>query len=115
MKRLIIISAGAFGREVRDIARDIRREAGGGCPWTIAGFLDDRDGILEGTGCEDTPILGSPETYTPRGDDLFVCPIGDPSVRRHYSGMLRAKGAEFATLQDPWTRIGSNTLLGDGS
>lgn len=115
MKRLIIISAGAFGREVRDIARDIRRDAGNTCPWEIAGFLDDRKGILGTTGCEDTPILASPETYTPRNGDLFVCAIGDLSVRRHYAGMLRAKGGEFAVLRDPMTRVGSNTALGDGS
>jgi sugar O-acyltransferase (sialic acid O-acetyltransferase NeuD family) len=115
MKRLIIISAGAFGREVRDIARDIRREAGKDCPWEIAGFLDDRDGILEGTGCEDTPILGSPETYAPRQGDLFICAIGEPSIRRHYADMLRAKGGEFVALRDPWTRIGSNTVLSFGS
>jgi sugar O-acyltransferase (sialic acid O-acetyltransferase NeuD family) len=115
MKRLIIISAGAFGREVRDIARDIRRDAGGGCPWEVGGFLDDRAGILEGKGCEDTPILGSPETYTPRQGDLFICAIGEPSVRRYYAGMLRAKGGEFAALRDAWTRVGSNTAFGNGS
>jgi sugar O-acyltransferase (sialic acid O-acetyltransferase NeuD family) len=115
MKRLIIISAGAFGREVRDMARDIRRDAGKDCPWEIAGFLDDRDGILEGTGCANTPILGAPETYTPREEDLFICAIGEPSVRRHYAGILRAKGGEFVALRDPWTRVGSNTAFGDGS
>jgi sugar O-acyltransferase (sialic acid O-acetyltransferase NeuD family) len=115
MKRLIIISAGAFGREVHDMARDIRRDAGGGCPWEVGGFLDDRTGILEGKGCADTPILGSPETYTPRQGDLFVCAIGQPSVRRRYSEMLRTKGGEFAVLLDPWTRVGSGTVLGDGS
>ncbi len=115
MKNLIIISAGAFGREVHDIARDIRRGAGGDCPWKIAGFLDDRAGILECKGREDTPVLGCAETYIPREGDLFVCAIGKPSVRRHYAAMLRARGGKFATLRDPWTRLGNNTVLGDGS
>lgn len=113
-KRLIIISAGAFGREVRDIARDIAANEGDKCAWEFAGFLDDRKDILKGKNAEEDAILGAPSDYYPQKDDLFICAIGDPKVRRKYADMIRARNGEFATLIEPWSRIGRNAQIGDG-
>jgi sugar O-acyltransferase (sialic acid O-acetyltransferase NeuD family) len=113
-KRLIIISAGAFGREVRDIARDIAASEGDKCPWEFAGFLDDRKDILKGKNAAGTVVLGAPSDYQPQEDDLFICAIGDPKVRREYADMIRAKGGKLATLVEPWSRIGPSAEIGDG-
>lgn len=113
-KRLIIISAGAFGREVRDIARDIAASEGDKCPWEFAGFLDDRKDILKGKNAAETVILGAPSDYQPQERDLFICAIGDPKVRRKYADMVRAKGGKFATLIEPWSRVGRSAEIGDG-
>jgi sugar O-acyltransferase (sialic acid O-acetyltransferase NeuD family) len=109
-KHLIIISAGAFGREVRDIARDIESSSGNGCPWRLGGFLDDRNIAPEGL-----LVLGSPSSYEPKRDDLFVCAIGDPIQRAKYSAMLRARGGRFAVLIEPSAKIGGQTELAAGS
>jgi sugar O-acyltransferase (sialic acid O-acetyltransferase NeuD family) len=113
-KRLIIIGAGAFGRELRDIAEGIKLLEGERCPWEFAGFLDDREGILDGKNAAAATILGAPSDYQPWGNDLFICAIGDPKVRRKYAGMLRAKRGKFATLVEPSSRVGRGAKLAEG-
>lgn len=109
-KRLIIISAGAFGREIRDIAACIESVAGDSCPWHLSGFLDDRDVSPGGL-----PVLRSPADYHPQCNDVFVCAIGDPVQRAKYSAMLRARGGQFAVLIEPSAKIGGQTELAAGS
>lgn len=108
-KNLIIIGAGPFGREVRDLAAGIEASSGHACPWRLAGFLDDRDIAPGGF-----PVLGSPLSYQPKRDDLFVCAIGAPSQRAKYSAMLRVRGGEFAVLVEPSAKIGGQTSLASG-
>jgi sugar O-acyltransferase (sialic acid O-acetyltransferase NeuD family) len=106
---LIIISAGALGREVRDLAAGIETAEGAKCPWRLKGFLDDRSLSPGGI-----PILGSPANYHPQRDDVFVCAIGDAWQRARYSSMLRERGAQFAVLVEPSSKIGGRTELGSG-
>lgn len=113
-KRLIIISAGAFGREVRDISEGIQLQQGKEVPWAFAGFLDDRIDILKDKNAAEAVILGAPSDYQPQESDLFICAIGDPKVRREYADMIRAKGGKFATLIEPWSRVGRGAHIGDG-
>jgi sugar O-acyltransferase (sialic acid O-acetyltransferase NeuD family) len=113
-KRLIVISAGKFGREVRDIARDIQRSPGADCPWEFAGFLDDRRHALAGKAAAADRVLGGPSDYPPQENDVFICAIGDPAVRRRYADIVRGRGGKFATLIEPWSRIGEGVKIGDG-
>ncbi len=108
-KNLIIIGAGPFGREVRDLAAGIA-SAGGDVPWRLVGFLDERN--IDPGGL---PVLGSPSTYEPKSDDVFVCAIGNPVQRAKYSALIRAKGGQFAVLIEPSARIGGQTELAAGS
>ena len=110
-KRLIIISAGNFGREVSVWAR---QAIGAGAPWVLAGFLDDRTGILEGFTYE-LPILASAEAYEPTSDDVFLCGIGTPRVKQSYCSLMAAKGAIFATLVHPTALVGHDVRIGVGS
>lgn len=109
-KNLLIISAGAFGREVRDLAAGIQSASGDACPWRLAGFLDDRNIAPGGL-----PVFGSPGSYQPQRDDVFVCAIGDPVQRAKYSAMLRAKGGQFVVLVEPSVKVGGQTELAAGS
>lgn len=114
-QRLIIISAGSFGREVRDIAEGIQLMQGDKCPWRFAGFLDDRAEILAGTNSVDASILCSPADYLPSNSDLFICAIGTPSIRNKYAEIIRSKGGKFATLIEPSSRIGRVGKIGEGT
>lgn len=108
-KNLLIIGAGPFGREVRDLAAGIESAAGDDCPWRLTGFLDDRDVSPGGI-----PVLGPPADYQPKDNDVFVCAIGDPVERTKYAAMLRDRGGEFAVLVEPFAKIGGQTELASG-
>lgn len=108
-KNLIIICAGPFGREIRDLAAGIESAAGQDCPWRLTGFLDDRAVSPGGI-----PVLGSPADYQPKKNDVFVCAIGDPFQRSKYAAMLRDRGGEFAVLVDPSAKVGGQTELASG-
>jgi sugar O-acyltransferase (sialic acid O-acetyltransferase NeuD family) len=109
-KRLIIISAGAFGREVACWAKNVQDMK---TDWEIYGFLDNRPEILHGSGIS-YPILGTVEDYEPDPMDVFLCAIGDPKVKMHYCALIAAKGARFATLIHPTAVIGENCRIGEG-
>ena len=53
MKRLIIIGAGGFGREVLEWA--LQSEAFGR-EWEPAGFIDDREDTLQASATVDLPV-----------------------------------------------------------
>lgn len=109
IKNLIIIGAGPFGREIRDLAAGIKSVLGESCPWRMTGFLDDRDIVPGGF-----PVLGAPGTYKPKNSDIFVCALGNPAQRDKYSSMLRSRGGQFAMLVESSSKVGGQTLLGSG-
>lgn len=94
MKELVIIGAGGFGRT---IYWQCDADYGNGREWTIKGFLDDRPGILDGFGVP-KPVLGSPFDYTPGDNEIWLCALGEPRMRRRYAAPLVAKGANFINL-----------------
>jgi len=109
-KNLIIIGAGAYGAEVRDLAAGIQATQGAACPWRLGGFLDNRTQGLAGG----IPLMGAPETYQPRAEDVFVCAVGDPTERARYACMVRDRGGVFVSLVEPSAKIGGETTIGPG-
>ncbi len=94
MKELVLIGAGGFGRTVY---WQCHADYGNGRVWTIKGFLDDRTGILVGFDLP-KPILGSPFNYKVQPNEIWLCPLGDPQMRRKYAAPIIAQGAEFINL-----------------
>ncbi|HZR21630.1 MAG TPA: NeuD/PglB/VioB family sugar acetyltransferase [Verrucomicrobiae bacterium] len=109
-QKLIIISAGKFGREVCTWAGQAIQA---GAPWTIKGFLDDRPDILRRFHYE-PPILAPVEEYSPADADLFICAVAEPSLKKHYCSMVEQKGGNFATLVHPTALVGHEVLIGCG-
>ncbi len=109
--RLIVISAGDFGREVAWFARAIPPE---NRDWEFHGFLDDRRGILDSYPGEG-PILDAPHTYQIQSEDRFICAIGDPEPRLCYANLIEARGGIFTTLIHPSACIGDRTVIGSGT
>jgi sugar O-acyltransferase (sialic acid O-acetyltransferase NeuD family) len=110
MKRLIIVGAGGFGREVLSWvlqSQAHQRE------WCVSGFLDANPKALDGYD-DSFPILGSPTDYQPSGDEVFVCAMGEPKTRLNVCRHLEAYGACFATLIHPSAVVGRNTTMGRG-
>jgi sugar O-acyltransferase (sialic acid O-acetyltransferase NeuD family) len=111
MKRLIIIGAGGFGREVLEWARNsraYRRE------WEIGGFLDDRPEALAGAPEIQLPILGTTHDYEPRPKDTFICAMGTPALRARMRKHFEARGAGFTRLIHESCIVGSRVDLGPG-
>lgn len=110
MKRVIIVGAGGFGREVFNWAKD---HPDCGKVWEITGFLDDNPQALEGFNYE-VPILGPVSDHQPAADELFLCAIGTPTIKRAVCQQLLDRGGVFLTLVHPSVIIGRNVQLGRG-
>lgn len=90
-KKLIIVGAGGLGRIVHDVLsqdREISSE------YVLAGFLDTRPDLelppeLHGS------VIGSPLTYRPQADEVFIPAIGNPKLRKDLLEPLIQQGADF--------------------
>lgn len=111
MKRLIIIGAGGFGREILEWARTcpaFRRE------WEIGGFLDDRPEVLAGFEGLGVPLLGSTVDYVPASGDCFVIAMGKPLLRSLMWQRFEERGAEFTRILHESCRVGPRVQLDPG-
>ncbi|SHH77259.1 acetyltransferase [Desulfofustis glycolicus] len=110
MKRLLIIGAGGFGREVLNYALDIPLQDR---DWKVGGFLDSNLGVLSGYDCAKS-VLADPMHYQPKDDDCFICAIGNPDRKIQICDSLVNKGGNFITLIHPSAVIGRRCSIGQG-
>lgn len=110
-KNLIIVGAGKFGREV--YSWSLKSKYYG---WEkIIGFLDNRINILDNYNYKCSPILGSAETYIPKENDVFVCAIGEPKIKKNICEILINKEAKFTNVIHDTVIIGKNVDIGVGN
>jgi sugar O-acyltransferase (sialic acid O-acetyltransferase NeuD family) len=105
-QRLIVVGAGGFGREVRDLAVAAGR--------TVIGFLDDdpRPALSE---LLQEPILGSID-FDGDVESPYVVAVGDTGVRRRIVDRLIAVGrVPASSVIHPSVMIGSYVSVGEGS
>jgi sugar O-acyltransferase (sialic acid O-acetyltransferase NeuD family) len=109
-RRLLIVGAGGFGREVLQWAHDAWPDNAS----QIAGFLSDDSRRLEGfsTGLE---ILGPPEAYEKLPGDYLLLAIGVAYVRRMVAEGLNSRGADFVTLVHPTAVVADSACVGRGA
>lgn len=110
MKRLIIIGAGGFGREVHNLAPFCY---GYGEKFVLKGFINDITNALDGYEGY-APIIGTIKDYVPQPDDVFICAIGDIAGRKKCVQLLLDKGAQFINLVHKTAGWDRNTVLGIG-
>jgi sugar O-acyltransferase (sialic acid O-acetyltransferase NeuD family) len=108
-KRVIIVGAGGFGREMLQWTTD----AIAGSDWQIHGFLDANPDSLTRFGVVHR-VLADPTSYEPCPDDVFVCAVGNPLVKRDVVGRLLSRGAKFITVVHPTAIVGARALVGEG-
>lgn len=106
-RRILIVGAGGFGREVRTWVRDAWEGRGYG----FAGFLDAdaSRGGPEGT------VVGDPDTYRPMPGDGLLLGIGIPGIRRRLAEALTARGGRFLTLVHPTAIVAPSAVIGEGT
>jgi sugar O-acyltransferase (sialic acid O-acetyltransferase NeuD family) len=110
MKKLIIVGAGGFGREVYAWASD---HPDSGKAWELAGFIDDDVDVLDRYEYP-VGVIGSIEAHQPAADEVFVCAIGAPLIKKKVCQALMERSAEFISLVHPSAILGENIQLGNG-
>lgn len=108
-KRLWIIGAGGFGREVFGASQTA---IGSGTEWQVAGFLNDIVDALDRHPA--FPRIAAGTDYQPQDGDLFTCAIGEMPGRRVVCEKFRARGARFINLVQPMACISPSAALGEG-
>ncbi len=110
LKKIIIIGAGGFGRELLQWIKDINNIQS---TWEIAGFLDDNKNALDNVAC-DYQVIGTITDWIPKEDEEFVLALGSPKLKRKIVSCMKQKGAKFATVIHPTAIISEFAEHGEG-
>jgi sugar O-acyltransferase (sialic acid O-acetyltransferase NeuD family) len=110
MKRLLIVGAGGFGREVLYFLSHIDR---GQRDWAFGGFVDDNAHALDGYDYA-AKIVSGTRDYVANDADRLLIAIGEPRTKAKVIETLRGRGANFASFVHPTAKVGNNVRLGDG-
>lgn len=109
-RRILIVGAGGFGREVLQWAREAWPERAR----FIGGFISDDprrlDGFSTGAG-----IVSTVHDYRPESGDCLLLGIGVPYSRRRVAEQLRGRDARFLSLVHPRAVVSPSADVGEGS
>lgn len=114
MKKIVLIGAGGFGREVASIIEVLNSIKP---RYDFLGFLDDSSQYREGDLINGYPWLGDHNWILDHKEDVVcTCTIGNPKVKRRIQEELTEKGVEFETIiaYGGFGYIGSHTEIGPG-
>lgn len=111
MKKIWIIGAGGWGREVAPL---VRAQAEHGTAWTLQGFLDNRAHMLNGVDSQGLAIHGDPLAHVPQPDELFVCALGEPAARQRYTRAILDQGGQFISVIPPCTHLPAGVHIAPG-
>ena len=113
MKRLYIVGAGGFGREVAWLVERINLQSP---TWELAGFIDD-DPTKIGTKQDNYSVIGDCKYLALQSEECWlVCAIGSPEVRKVITKRLeQLPNVKFATLIDPSVLMSEHIQIGEGS
>lgn len=109
-KDLVIVGAGGCGREVLQWAKAVNKVTP---TWNIKGFIDDTADALKDKNI-DVSVLSGIDEYEICENDVFVCCIGNSSVRRAVTEKLKNKGAIFTNIVHPTAVIAQTAKIGEG-
>ena len=109
LPKLMIVGAGGFGREMLAWARQAVQC---GVEWEVGHFIDDNLAALDG---KNTPaqVVGRISDHQPRSDEVFICALGVPAVKRKVMELLLARGAD--PHRRPFFVFGPGRLLASPS
>lgn len=111
MKKLIIVGASGFGREIVQWIEDINKIEP---TWEILGYIDDNVNAIDGIK-DDYKIIGRIQDWIPSEDEYFVCAVAFPKVKKAVVEILQEKGAKFATIIHPTATINKYAEIGEGT
>jgi len=112
--RLVIVGAGGFGRETRELARAINAVEE---RYEVVGFVDD-DPALWGGEVDGTPVLGEVDTVLDMPEIKLALTTGHPGnyfSRKTIATRLALPDLAYATLVHPACSLASSTTIGAGT
>ena len=116
MKRLAIVGAGGFGREVAQLVEVINTD--GDTERTIVGFIDD-DPASHDQSFLGYQVIGDSTSFRAMKStdeaDAYVLAVGDGPVRRRLFDTMSRSPLLPATLIHPSVNIHSSVTVGSGS
>lgn len=112
MKRVVIIGAGAHGREVAEILRYEKRHGG---KTEVLGFVDENL-ALRGRIIDGLPVLGDWTWFdgAERSEVAVICASGFSTIRYQMVQKARAFGLSFANAIFPSAYISPDARIGEG-
>lgn len=106
-RKLIIMGAGGFAREVAWLVSEINQVETNS--WNLLGFWD-RDDAGSEQAINGIPVLGTKEVKQYIPNSYVVAAIGDPNTRMRAIRQAQSLGCRFATLVHPATRYDQRTV-----
>lgn len=102
---VLVVGAGALGREVVQYLRD--------ASLACAGFLDDSP-VLRGSAVDGVKVMGRPAEHSFHASERFIVAVGDPAVRRKLGNLLLKAGGIPMTVVHPTAYVARFSTLGQG-
>ncbi len=111
-KKIVLIGAGGFGREVAEIIEDLNEREE---KYELLGFLDDGKQFDKGSLINGYPWLGNADwALTHKEDIVFNCTIGDASTKAKVQRRLMAENVTFESIIAPDAGISGHSEIGPG-
>ena len=112
MKHLIVIGVGGFPRELYNHAKN---SIGYGVDWDFKGYLDgDKKASADEYEKLPKPVLGDVFTYEIKKDDVFICAVGAPHIRKRLIETVEERGGEFISVIHKTAIVHENARIGKG-
>ena len=113
MKKIVLIGAGGFGREVATIIEVVNRNIEK--RYELLGFLDDSERFHEGMTINGYPWLGKTDWILEHKDEVVCnCTIANAKVKGKIQQELMAKGVTFETIIAMLSYVAPYTEVGPG-
>ena len=112
LKKLVLIGAGGFGREVAQMIVQLNFS---GRKYELLGFLDDGKQFNSDSLIDGYPWLGDSSWILEHKNDIVCnCTIGNPSLRARIQRKLMGQGVQFETIIAATAGIAAYTEIGVG-
>ena len=115
MKKIVLIGAGGFGREVASIIEVLNSIKP---TYELLGFLDDGEQFHEDVSINRYPWLGKTNWIMDYKEDVVCnCTVGNPHTKAKIQRELTKKGVRFETIMAfgafvaPYTKIGAGCVF----
>lgn len=112
MKKIVVLGAGGFGREVQWLIERINKNE---ASWEISGYID--DGMPKGTVINGYEVLGGTDILEQYDEPIYVaCAVGSAKIRKKIIEKLsKFDMIRFPNLIDPSVKMSDLIQLGRGN